>query len=302
VRTVLLFNLILLSLGCEGGIVAGNGGGAGAAGGGTAAGGGAGTGGGGSATGGGSGAGGGVAGDLPCDVATVLTSWCLTCHGATPSGGAPMSLVSRADLTAMSAQYPGQTIAQRCVARVSAQTAPMPPGAPNMVPAADVAVLQNWVNAGTPAGSCSSPDAGPFTTTCASGSYYVPNGDGSSVMDPGQACSACHKSQEPGRAYFFMGTVFPGYHEADLCDAPPVSGGTVEILDANGAIVYTLTPNSAGNFYQPSLAAGLALPYTARVNANGRTNTMTTPQTSGDCNTCHTEQGLNGAPGRIVWP
>jgi predicted CXXCH cytochrome family protein len=29
---------------------------------------------------------------------------------------------------------------------------------------------------------------------------------------------------------------------------------------------------------------------------------MTTPQTNGDCNSCHTEQGTNGASGRIVWP
>lgn len=42
--------------------------------------------------------------------------------------------------------------------------------------------------------------------------------------------------------------------------------------------------------------------------ANGLTRTMTTKQDDGDCNKCHTEQGIhvgNGAddaPGRIVWP
>lgn len=29
---------------------------------------------------------------------------------------------------------------------------------------------------------------------------------------------------------------------------------------------------------------------------------MSTPQTSTDCNACHTEQGANGAQGRIVRP
>lgn len=215
-----------------------------------------------------------------------------------------MRLMSPGDFTAMSAQYPGQTVGQRCIARMTQQTAPMPPGGAPAVPSADVATLQSWLNAGAPAGNCGNPDAGPVPTTCASGSYYQPppGGDGSPDMNPGQACVSCHTTQEPFRAYYFMGTVFPGYHEADMCFAPPVSGGKVEILDASGAVVYTLTPNSAGNFYTTSRMAGLTLPYTARVTVSGRTNTMTTPQTSGDCNTCHTEQGANGAPGRIVWP
>jgi predicted CXXCH cytochrome family protein len=29
---------------------------------------------------------------------------------------------------------------------------------------------------------------------------------------------------------------------------------------------------------------------------------MMTPQETGDCNSCHTEQGRNGAPGRILLP
>jgi len=29
---------------------------------------------------------------------------------------------------------------------------------------------------------------------------------------------------------------------------------------------------------------------------------MTAPQTSGDCNGCHTQTGANGAPGRITLP
>jgi hypothetical protein len=30
-------------------------------------------------------------------------------------------------------------------------------------------------------------------------------------------------------------------------------------------------------------------------------STMCPPQMSGDCNTCHTELGEQGAPGRITW-
>ncbi|MGD0679831.1 MAG: hypothetical protein ABSC94_30975 [Polyangiaceae bacterium] len=41
---------------------------------------------------------------------------------------------------------------------------------------------------------------------------------------------------------------------------------------------------------------------TATITYNGKTAAMTTPQMTGDCNSCHTEQGANGAPGRIVLP
>ncbi len=47
--------------------------------------------------------GGGLAGDLPCDVATALSS-CVGCHGPTPSGGAPISLASYADMTATASE------------------------------------------------------------------------------------------------------------------------------------------------------------------------------------------------------
>jgi len=216
-----------------------------------------------------------------------------------------MALVTRADLTANSALYPGTTVASRCVTRMQQSVAPMPPAPATVATSADITTMQNWIAAGMPAGSCGSPDAGqtgPQPTTCASNNLYQFNGDGSSRMSPGLACVACHQTQSSENAYFFMGTVFPAYHEKDNCIDAPVAGGTVEILDSTGAVVYTLTPNSAGNFYQRSYTAGLSLPYTARVTANGMTLTMTTPQMSGDCNSCHTEQGLNGAPGRIVWP
>jgi hypothetical protein len=34
----------------------------------------------------------------------------------------------------------------------------------------------------------------------------------------------------------------------------------------------------------------------------GRERAMVTMQTSGDCNSCHTQNGANAAPGRIVLP
>ncbi len=269
-----------------------------------------GTGGGGGSGGGAGGGGGGGPADsgvdgLPCDVATFVQAKCTSCHSSPTSGGAPYSLTSYADFTQAAPGFPGQTVAQRSLVRVQDTAAPMPPAPNSPATAAEISAVQSWVNAGTPAGSCGNLDGGtggPYPTTCASGSYWTGGDSESPRMNPGLACVACHQMREPGKAWYFMGTVYPAFHEKDLCNAAPPGGGVVEIYDANGNLALTLTPNSAGNFYSSSLSANLALPYTARVVANGMVRAMVGPQTSGDCNTCHTEQGASGAPGRITWP
>ncbi len=121
-------------------------------------------------------------------------------------------------------------------------------------------------------------------------------------MNPGLACRSCHLQLAPSKAYFYAGTVYPTLHEKDRCNAPPPAGAKIEILDKNGVVVLTFTPGSSGNFRSTATTTTIQLPYTARVVANGMTRSMTTPQTNGDCNSCHTEQGANGAQGRIVWP
>lgn len=270
-------------------------------------------------TGGGSGGAGGgnvVAADggfdgLPCDVATVLATSCVKCHGPQLTGAAPWPLISRAQLLEAAPGYPGQTKAQRSLARMQMTSAPMPPFPDSPVSAAGVAAFQAWVNAGEPLGSCgtvATPDAGPVPTTCASNKPW--NGARDENMRPGEACVACHQSQEPGKAYFFMGTLFPSAHERNDCDALPPSQTRVEILDVNNTVVLTMTPFSpSGNFYYPNRKAigqngkNILMPYRARVvRADGGVSLMMTPQTNGDCNSCHTEQGASGAPGRIVWP
>ena len=89
----------------------------------------------------------------------------------------------------------------------------------------------------------------------------------------------------------------------NLCNAELDAGVRVEIIDKNGQVALTLTPfELSGNFRSDGVTSGVALPYTARVTANGKTARMLTPQTSGDCNSCHTEQGTSGAVGRITFP
>lgn len=148
------------------------------------------------------------------------------------------------------------------------------------------------------------------TASCSSGSMYsggggeedaidtavvLDEGDGSSTMNPGQDCIVCHASGE-GPTFTIAGTVMGAYADIDDCNG--VADVTVTITDADG-VVTTLTTNSAGNFYS---TATLAMPYTAELSLGGQTRAMSTPQSDGDCASCHTAAGANDAPGRVISP
>lgn len=307
---------VLLGVSCGGLITGGMGNGGGSGGSGGA--------GGGSATGGGTGGGASGFDGLPCDVANLLAAKCTNCHGASLSGGAPFSLISRADLVKDSPTFAGQSIAARSLVRMKAASGPMPPTAP-FATAGELAAFEAWVNAGLPPGSCNMlPDAGPAVLTCASAQSWTGGLTPSFDMNPGWACQACHLGQnlkgqnptgasEPERAYFFMGTVYPSVNERDLCDSKPPPNVVVEIVSLDGGLIERMTASTrSGNFASDgengrSLAllnynSPVPTPYRARVLANGKESVMQSAQTSGDCNSCHTERGDNGAPGRIVYP
>lgn len=119
---------------------------------------------------------------------------------------------------------------------------------------------------------------------------------GSQLMNPGRACIDCHSTDRRAPVFTAAGTVYPTGHEPDLCNG--ASGATIELMDATGRTA-TVTSNSAGNFYYQG---ALTLPITATVTYMGRTRSMLTPANSGDCNSCHTQNGDMSAPGRITLP
>jgi hypothetical protein len=223
-----------------------------------------------------------------------------------------------ADLTAPSPSYPSQTVAQRAVARMQNTTTPMPPAPSAPATAAEIATMQNWVNAGTPMGACGSVDAGSGdagtptnTASCTSGRFFTPTPlNTGSDMDPGMACIGCH-SLQGGPRFQFAGTVYPTAHEPDLCDGTNASGTlSVVVTDANGLIV-TANVNSAGNFEYSGvvrLADGgftittLATPFQVKVTNGTTSRAMVSKVSIGDCNSCHTQAGTSGAPGRIMGP
>lgn len=256
--------------------------------------------------------------DLPCEAANALTK-CWGCHTSPPKNGAPMSLLSHEDLVAPSFIDPAVTTGERALVRMRDSTRPMPPSGHPAPSDEEIDQFASWVSAGMPEGTCGDAvappaeeeDPGPAPTTCTSGLYWpgdFEDGDweveeGNPNMNPGLPCRACHEEKNQDDMYFFMGTVYPTLHEEDRCFSEVPSGTRVEIIDAMGEVALSLSVRERGNFFSYSREAEVALPFTARiVLPDGRTRSMSTPQMTGDCNGCHTEQGANGAPGRIMLP
>jgi len=148
---------------------------------------------------------------------------------------------------------------------------------------------------GTATGIDGVPDAQPI---CTSASTWTKGDHGSSSMNPGRACLACHATMN-GPPLTFAGTIYPTAHEPDLCNGADGSDGARVVLTGADGNTLTLTPGAAGNFDSATI---LMMPFSAKVTYQGRTRAMTATQTSGDCNGCHTQSGANGAPGRIVLP
>ena len=99
----------------------------------------------------------GAAAGLPCDVAALLATRCGSCHSDPPGGGAPMGLVTYAQLLAPSVGDPTRTVAQVALARMRDTSRPMPPA--NVLPETDVAPFASWLEAGAPALGCVAEDA-----------------------------------------------------------------------------------------------------------------------------------------------
>jgi hypothetical protein len=241
---------------------------------------------------------------LWCQCQALMQQRCDGCHGAKPTGGAPMALVTRVELMAPSSSNPGKTAAEQSLARMQSAAAPMPPSPSTHASALEIGVLDAWIKAGYPDDSCTGFDAGPLAASpydtpvvCTSGKTFV--GEEGSTMRPGEACIACHARSNDAPTFVIAGTTYPTAHEPDDCVGSNAGGGvTVEITDKNGT-QHTLSVNASGNFsYQGSVVP----PYTAKVVKGGVVRAMVAAQTNGDCNSCHTESGKNGAPGRIMLP
>jgi hypothetical protein len=128
----------------------------------------------------GTGAGGAMAtSDLPCDVASVLEANCQSCHGATPTFGAPMPLVTLADLEAPAKTNADKKVYELVGTRTHDDLHPMPQAPNPRLNAADQKVIDDWIAGGAKAG----------TTDCGSGGA---GGGGAGGAAPGSCVPDIH--------------------------------------------------------------------------------------------------------------
>jgi hypothetical protein len=252
----------------------------------------------------GTGAGTGAATGLPCDVQQLIENRCIGCH----LGPSPPALLTYDGLLKPSSE-PAKTLAQKSLERMKNAASPMPPPPAVAPAAAEIAVFEAWVAAGTPKGAACTPapgDAGADAATdgsvyntptvCTSKVTWNQGNQGSSRMRPGGACITCHTMQG-GPAFTVAGTVYPSAHEPNDCNG--VNGAvTVVVTDKNG-VVTNLQVNNVGNF---NASAKIAAPFHVKVKNGAKERAMAGALTAGDCNSCHTLAGANGAPGRVMAP
>jgi hypothetical protein len=130
-----------------------------------------------------------------------------------------------------------------------------------------------------------------LTALVAAAACGVP--DDSPLMQPGQDCMSCHG--RTAQSWSAAGTVFGA---VDSNTSSGLAGAKIYLTDAQGRS-FTLTSNSAGNFYT---GEQLQFPLRVQAEANGVRMAMSAPVTSGSCNSCHAQPPQNDALGRIFVP
>ncbi|MFO0678372.1 MAG: peptidylglycine alpha-amidating monooxygenase [Polyangiaceae bacterium] len=108
-----------------------------------------------------------ASGNLPCDVDKVLADNCRSCHGSSPSYGAPMPLVTYADLVAPSKSNPAKKVHELVTTRVHDDARPMPPPPNARLGAADLATLDAWSKGGATSSTATCGSNGGGGTTIA---------------------------------------------------------------------------------------------------------------------------------------
>lgn len=258
---------------------------------------------------------------LPCDLDTLLSTRCHECHGSFDEG--LPRLVTYEDLLGPAPSDPAQRLVDVALRRVRADRGRMPPPPNARLAADEIAILQDWVDRGTPRGACSAArdagaeagadamasdagiDAGEPDASlpgCTSGKVWRSLQTGP-YMNPGRACIRCHLDNTGEPILHVGGTVYPTPNEPNLCYG--VDGTLVDvkvvITDRDGRTM-ALPVGTTGNFSIERMGTTLAFPLTAKVVRGTAERVMNASIASGDCNGCHTEQGTNGAAGRITAP
>lgn len=93
---------------------------------------------------------------LPCSVDQVFAAKCRSCHSAVPKFGAPMPLMTYADLIAPAVTAPTMKVYELVGMRIVNESRPMPPT--EELTGAERVALYTWLSDGAPAGeACTAP-------------------------------------------------------------------------------------------------------------------------------------------------
>jgi hypothetical protein len=226
-----------------------------------------------------------AASGVPCNVAQMLAANCTGCHSDPPTPGALAGLVTYADLMATSHEAPSQNEAQLSLSRMQNSSSPMPPG--GLLPAADATILQNWISAGYPKGSCGTSNTGSSAGggtsssggggTSSGGGHGTSSGTGSGTSSGTTSSSSGSGAADSGTgsggasvfsgaAPYALGTTVFGHHNAGQdcmsschnhgftvagtvfgANGVGVGGAEVRVVDANGNAISIYTDNSGGS-------------------------------------------------------
>jgi mono/diheme cytochrome c family protein len=165
---------------------------------------------------------------LPCDVKAVVTKYCGTCHGEEATFGAPMPLTTVADFEAPGKSDASKTMAALVTKRINATTGAtrMPPTSSKQLTAADLAVLNDWIEADMPGSTsegCEAPssDAGSKTDASTGPVANLPDPH----EDPDLKCYKLLANSGDGKTPFKVGVARDAYYNVVL--TPPWKGSTV---------------------------------------------------------------------------
>lgn len=155
-------------------------------------------------------------------------------------------------------------------------------------------------------GSSTGPNPFDDPPMCSSNTLWTQGEIEDPHMHPGRICLDCHmQAVQPfiKTRFQIAGTVYPTGHEPDDCYGIDgvAAGIEVEVTDAMNQVI-TMPVNEAGNFMHQAPPGSVVFPITALVRRGDLEWAMSTPQSSADCNSCHTQDGTHNALGRIVAP
>ncbi len=142
-------------------------------------------------------------------------------------------------------------------------------------------------------------------------SFSVKHKDGAGIIQ-GKACITCHNDWEGEDIVAFGGTLFSYIHTPNGKYYKDLSGYTVELIKSDGSIISVITrvrSSSKGqnDFYAKTSKASLkdSDKFMIKIKDKNKkvintSKTLHKASTQRDCNRCHSENGTNGAPGRIL--